>query len=95
MHPHQSPIAGMDESLLQALSGLTLNHDPNFGNNLTSILPNIPIAATILGERGDELLLQRALADEETNIVCDKCLALLPRRRYENHRLYWCEGENR
>jgi hypothetical protein len=45
---------------------------------------------TILSERGEEDILVDAFKDG-SSVVCKKCNSLIPAKRAEAHRLYWCE----
>ena len=45
---------------------------------------------TMLYERGDEEILRQAFEDG-SSVVCTRCNALVPRSRFTQHQLYWCE----
>ena len=46
--------------------------------------------STVLYQRGQEGLLQAAFEDG-SSVVCSQCDALVPRARFMQHKLYWCE----
>jgi len=46
--------------------------------------------STMLYERGDEHILRQAFEDG-SSVVCKSCNALVPRSRFTQHQLYWCE----
>lgn len=45
---------------------------------------------TLLYEQGCEDILADAFKDG-SSVVCTACDALVPRDRFEQHRVYWCE----
>ena len=45
---------------------------------------------TFLYQRGDEHILKDAFEDG-SSVVCSKCSMLVPRARFMQHSLYWCE----
>ena len=47
--------------------------------------------STVLYERGDENLLKEAFEDG-SSVVCAACNSLVPRERFLQHQLYWCEN---
>ena len=46
--------------------------------------------STLLYERGQEGLLKSAFEDG-SSVVCSACDSLVPRARFQQHQLYWCE----
>jgi hypothetical protein len=46
--------------------------------------------STLLYERGEEHILRDAFQDG-SSVVCIKCSSLIPRARFLQHQLYWCE----
>jgi len=47
--------------------------------------------STMLFERGDEHILKQAFEDG-SSVVCKSCNALVPRSRFTQHQLYWCDA---
>ena len=46
---------------------------------------------TMLYERGEQTILKDAFEDG-SSVVCSVCSSLVPRVRYKQHQLYWCEN---